>query len=159
MLMRTSLACSFCGTSAAQVEKRVAGPQVFICNECVATATRILRAPGGTAPPARTLVSPTCWRWLARRMPWPRVSRHERAGRSAGLGPCVRACGPPHHALGRPRRRALREGHGRVEDREPVALGTVGMRRRTWCGALARTYDHQPGGRKRQCKNGPRRSY
>jgi hypothetical protein len=86
MFMRKSLACSFCGKSAAQVEKLVAGPKVFICNECVATASRIMRGPGGTAPPARTLVSPTFWRWLARRIPWPRVSRHERSGLSAVLG-------------------------------------------------------------------------
>jgi hypothetical protein len=109
-----------------------------------------MREPGGTAPPARTLVSPTFWCWLARRMPWPRVSRHECSGLSAVLGQCVRECGPPPNALGRPRRRELREGHGRVEERESVALGTVGVRRRVWCGTLARTYCHQPSGRKRQ---------
>jgi hypothetical protein len=93
MFMRKALVCSFCGKSAAQVEKLVAGPQVFICNDCVATASCIMREPGGTAPPARTHVSPTFCRWLARRMPWPRVSRHERSGLSAVLGQCVHECG------------------------------------------------------------------
>ena len=28
--------CSFCGKTAKQVAKLIAGPSVFICNECVA---------------------------------------------------------------------------------------------------------------------------
>ncbi len=51
MLGRKRLACSFCGKSAAEVEKLVAGPKVYICNECVTTASRIMKGddPGQTA--------------------------------------------------------------------------------------------------------------
>ena len=44
-----NLVCSFCGKRAAHVEQLVAGPKVFICNECVATASRIMSELGGTA--------------------------------------------------------------------------------------------------------------
>jgi ATP-dependent protease Clp ATPase subunit len=42
MLFRNRLACSFCGKSAADVSKLVAGPKVYICNSCVAAASRIM---------------------------------------------------------------------------------------------------------------------
>ena len=35
--------CSFCGKSQHEVRKIIAGPDVFICNECVAFCNRILR--------------------------------------------------------------------------------------------------------------------
>ncbi len=41
------LACSFCGKDAAQVSKLVAGPKVYICDACVAEASRIMNTPGG----------------------------------------------------------------------------------------------------------------
>lgn len=34
--------CSFCGKGTNQVRKMVAGPSVYICNECVTTAQRII---------------------------------------------------------------------------------------------------------------------
>ena len=41
------LRCSFCQKSENEVEKLVAGPQVYICNECVAIAARLmLERPG-----------------------------------------------------------------------------------------------------------------
>jgi hypothetical protein len=41
------LRCSFCRKSENEVEKLVAGPQVYICNECVAIAARLmLERPG-----------------------------------------------------------------------------------------------------------------
>jgi len=41
------LKCSFCQKSEDEVEKLVAGPHVYICNECVATAARLmLERPG-----------------------------------------------------------------------------------------------------------------
>jgi ATP-dependent Clp protease ATP-binding subunit ClpX len=43
---RLRLACSFCGKSAAEVAKLVAGPKVYICDECVATANRIMQGAG-----------------------------------------------------------------------------------------------------------------
>jgi ATP-dependent protease Clp ATPase subunit len=43
------LACSFCGKSADEVTKLVAGPRVFICDECVASAARIMESHDGSA--------------------------------------------------------------------------------------------------------------
>jgi ATP-dependent Clp protease ATP-binding subunit ClpX len=37
-----NLTCSFCGKSQDQVERLIAGPNVFICNECVALCNEIL---------------------------------------------------------------------------------------------------------------------
>jgi ATP-dependent Clp protease ATP-binding subunit ClpX len=48
MFFRTRLACSFCGKSAAEVSKLVAGPRVYICDTCVATASRIMSDSDGT---------------------------------------------------------------------------------------------------------------
>lgn len=39
---RRSLHCSFCGKSQEEVRDMVAGPDVFICNECVSDAVRAL---------------------------------------------------------------------------------------------------------------------
>ena len=36
------LVCSFCGKSHTEVKKLIAGPQVYICNECVALCNDIL---------------------------------------------------------------------------------------------------------------------
>jgi hypothetical protein len=46
-----ALACSFCGKGAAQVSKLVAGPNVYICDTCVAEASRIMSRPGDGAAP------------------------------------------------------------------------------------------------------------
>lgn len=35
--------CGFCGKRRSQVESLVAGPAVFICNECVAACNKILK--------------------------------------------------------------------------------------------------------------------
>jgi ATP-dependent Clp protease ATP-binding subunit ClpX len=55
MRIRKRLACSFCGKSAADVAKLVAGPKVFICDQCVTMAAKIMNEDGPrvTAPPAR----------------------------------------------------------------------------------------------------------
>ena len=37
------LKCSFCQKPEDQIEKLVAGPDVYICNECVAIAVRLMR--------------------------------------------------------------------------------------------------------------------
>jgi hypothetical protein len=39
----TTLYCSFCGKSQHDVKKLIAGPLVFICDECVALCTEIIR--------------------------------------------------------------------------------------------------------------------
>jgi ATP-dependent protease Clp ATPase subunit len=42
------LSCSFCGKDESEVAKLVAGPKVFICDECVEAARRIMNEePGG----------------------------------------------------------------------------------------------------------------
>jgi hypothetical protein len=67
MFTRSRLACSFCGKSAAEVSKLVAGPKVYICDACVATASRIMSEPGDAKPP----VSPPTqgiWRRIWRRL-------------------------------------------------------------------------------------------
>ena len=37
------LSCSFCQKTEDQIKKLVAGPDVYICNECVAIAVRLMR--------------------------------------------------------------------------------------------------------------------
>jgi ATP-dependent Clp protease ATP-binding subunit ClpX len=44
-----TLYCSFCGKSQDEVEKLIAGPAVFICNECVTLCADILRDEGGAS--------------------------------------------------------------------------------------------------------------
>ena len=41
-MFRRKLICSFCGRSAAEVAKLVAGPRVYICDRCAADAVRIM---------------------------------------------------------------------------------------------------------------------
>ena len=45
-----TLHCSFCGKSQGQVEKLIAGPSVFICDDCVGLCRTILD--GSFVPPA-----------------------------------------------------------------------------------------------------------
>jgi ATP-dependent Clp protease ATP-binding subunit ClpX len=45
MFKRTTLACSFCGKTAAQVAKLVAGPRVYICDACASEVARIMNDP------------------------------------------------------------------------------------------------------------------
>jgi ATP-dependent protease Clp ATPase subunit len=51
---RRTLRCSFCNRTAADVGKLIAGPSVFICDECVSACNRILvedaQAQPGRAP-------------------------------------------------------------------------------------------------------------
>jgi hypothetical protein len=44
-----ALLCSFCGKSKRQVEKLIAGPNVYICDECVELCTEILEEELGVA--------------------------------------------------------------------------------------------------------------
>jgi ATP-dependent protease Clp ATPase subunit len=52
MFGRRRLACSFCGKDAADVAKLVAGPNVYICDECVAAASRIMKGDEPDQPTA-----------------------------------------------------------------------------------------------------------
>ena len=40
---KTTLYCSFCGKSQHEVKKLIAGPTVFICDECVELCMDIIR--------------------------------------------------------------------------------------------------------------------
>jgi hypothetical protein len=46
-----TLSCSFCRKTEHQVRKLVAGPGLYICDECVEIASRIIQSEG--PPPAR----------------------------------------------------------------------------------------------------------
>jgi ATP-dependent protease Clp ATPase subunit len=46
-MFRRTLACSFCGRSARDVAKLVAGPKVYICDVCAARAIRIMEECSG----------------------------------------------------------------------------------------------------------------
>jgi ATP-dependent protease Clp ATPase subunit len=74
MFLNTRLACSFCGKRASEVSKLVAGPKVYVCDVCVATASRIMSDTGGTTSQA-LLPSPTRWQrlisQLSRLLGWP----------------------------------------------------------------------------------------
>ena len=50
MFRRKRLACSFCGKGEADVAKLVAGPKVYICDECVAVASRMMEGDGPDQP-------------------------------------------------------------------------------------------------------------
>src|SRR5512137_2000780 len=48
------LYCSFCGKSQHEVRKLIAGPSVFICDECIELCNDIIREEGTTAEAARS---------------------------------------------------------------------------------------------------------
>jgi ATP-dependent protease Clp ATPase subunit len=48
--MGDMLKCSFCGKTQAQARKLIAGPGVYICNECVDLCDRILAEELGERP-------------------------------------------------------------------------------------------------------------
>ena len=53
MFGRRRLACSFCGKGEADVAKLVAGPKVFICDQCVSAASQIMEeGNSGNQPPS-----------------------------------------------------------------------------------------------------------
>ena len=52
------LRCSFCGKSQEEVKKLVAGPTVYICNECVALCNDILREEEKPRNPSRVSQAP-----------------------------------------------------------------------------------------------------
>jgi ATP-dependent protease Clp ATPase subunit len=66
MFRSKALACSFCGKDAAQVSKLVAGPKVYICDECVAAASRIMNTSGSDQ--MRQVASRSFWARIAERV-------------------------------------------------------------------------------------------
>ena len=70
-MFRRKPACSFCGKSEADVAKLVAGPGVYICDQCAAQAIRIMEASHDDEPrpsPSRGGL----WRRVCQRLlrPW-----------------------------------------------------------------------------------------
>jgi hypothetical protein len=71
MLFQRKLACSFCGKTAAQVAKLVAGRRAYICDACAAEAQRLMSDSGSAtsgsvaSPRQRSLTD--LWRRLVRR--------------------------------------------------------------------------------------------
>lgn len=59
------LRCSFCRRNEGEVAKLVAGPRVYICDECVAVASRIMDSQETSQSPR---VEPTIWRKLLERL-------------------------------------------------------------------------------------------
>jgi ribosomal protein L37AE/L43A len=47
---QAKLRCSFCGRTSDQVERLVAGPSVYICDECIKNASRFWSRPGILRP-------------------------------------------------------------------------------------------------------------
>ena len=79
------LRCSFCGKDETEVLKLVAGPRVYICDVCVATASRMMNEPRDETPTPG--VRPWAWRGLLRRAGrWLRGSGARRVGSSSAAG-------------------------------------------------------------------------
>jgi ribosomal protein L37AE/L43A len=51
---QAKLRCSFCGRTSDQVERLVAGPSVYTCDECIKTCVAVLEQAGNppSSPPA-----------------------------------------------------------------------------------------------------------
>jgi len=47
---QAKLRCSFCGRTSDQVERLVAGPSVYICDECIKTCVAVWSRPGILRP-------------------------------------------------------------------------------------------------------------
>jgi hypothetical protein len=67
MFGRTLLRCSFCGKDQTQVSKLVAGPKVYICDACVATARQIMDN-GDGGHDSKLRASPSLWRRVLSRI-------------------------------------------------------------------------------------------
>jgi hypothetical protein len=60
-----ALRCSFCHKKDTEVSKLVAGFRGFICDECVAVASRLMEAPPDPRPPSGR---PSLWQRIVRRV-------------------------------------------------------------------------------------------
>ena len=60
------LRCSFCKRSEDEVAKLVAGPRVYICDECASIANRIMNT--DSTDSANPQMTPTVWQKLSARI-------------------------------------------------------------------------------------------
>ena len=65
MIKLRRLSCSFCGKKEHEVLKLVAGPRVYICDECVAVANRLM---ADDTDAGRQLETPAIWKRLSARV-------------------------------------------------------------------------------------------
>ena len=65
MIKLRQLRCSFCGKKETEVLKLVAGPRVYICDGCVATASQLMNGPHDEHEPPKVRAS--VWRRLLTR--------------------------------------------------------------------------------------------
>jgi ATP-dependent protease Clp ATPase subunit len=65
MIKFRRLRCTFCGKNDSEVSKLVAGPRVYICDKCVAVASRLME--GGSHDDSAPKVEPTIWRKFSAR--------------------------------------------------------------------------------------------
>lgn len=86
MFRQKRLDCSFCGKNETDVAKLVAGPKVFICDQCVAVAIQLMEGPSHnqSRPRERQL---GLWRTLLHRLRMVGQPRrgHRSECRAAGL--------------------------------------------------------------------------
>src|ERR1700750_1610858 len=54
---KNTLYCSFCGKSQHEVRKLIAGPSVFICDECIELCNDIIRDETASAEPGKAVKS------------------------------------------------------------------------------------------------------
>ena len=66
MIKLRKLRCSFCGKKETQISKLVAGPRVYICDECVAIASQIMNDSQDNNQPPK--IEPSVWRELLARV-------------------------------------------------------------------------------------------
>jgi ATP-dependent protease Clp ATPase subunit len=66
MIKLRRLHCSFCRKDHTEVSKLVAGPRVYICDQCVAIASRLMSDDSNQASPPQT--SETVWHKLSTRV-------------------------------------------------------------------------------------------
>ncbi len=67
MIKLRRLRCSFCGRNENEVLKLVAGRRVYICDECVAIASRMMKS-GSRDDSQSPKVEPTVWSKLLARI-------------------------------------------------------------------------------------------
>lgn len=52
------LVCSFCGKSQSEVNKMIAGPSVYICNECIQACKKLIEKEAASAPQLKSISRP-----------------------------------------------------------------------------------------------------
>ena len=65
---KNTLFCSFCGKSQHEVKKLIAGPTVFICDECVELCMDIIREEAKNFDPSQCIIITRDWTVILKRM-------------------------------------------------------------------------------------------